>query len=76
MMAALKRLLWLDRVKPITHSDVEPAEPEPMQAREVRDAQVHLLTQVMAVERASWQIRQELAGNALDIVSGERQQHG
>ncbi|RWX72616.1 hypothetical protein [Mesorhizobium sp. M2A.F.Ca.ET.039.01.1.1] len=71
MMSSLKRLLWLNRVEPVTHNDVPPAPREPDKEREIKAAQAALAHQLLSVGRTSWEIRQELAGNVLSIVSGD-----
>ena len=71
MIPTLKRLLWLNRVRAITHLDVQPAPRDEMKEKQVRAAQVKLVQELMGVERASWRVRQELAGQALKIVSGD-----
>lgn len=70
MMAFLKRALS-SRVDPVTHTDVSPADRDHAKEREVKDALRDLAQSVVSYERKSWQVRQELAGNALKIVSGE-----
>lgn len=70
MMAALRRLLRVSP-RPITHTMVQPQKQHPTKEAEIRDAQASLVKDVMRAERRSWEIRQELAGNVLSIVSGD-----
>lgn len=72
-MMALRKLFWLNKVKPVTHNDVPPAAREPGKEKEIKAATTQLVQEVMAVERRSWEIRQELAGNVLEIVAGAHQ---
>ena len=71
MIQALLR--WLrSEVHPITHQDVDPAPGDPEREHQIRAARGEAVGAVMKLERRSWEIRQELAGAALNIVSGER----
>ena len=77
MMALIRRVLGRSTkppcfVSPITHHDVEPAPRDPVKEQEVREAQADLAQALVRHGRRSWEIRQELAGNALNIVSGNR----
>lgn len=71
MYAALKRLLWLNRIEAVTAEDVEPALVDKEQEQEIKTAQVRLIQEVMALERKSWEVREELANNVIHIVSGD-----
>lgn len=68
----IRRLLWLDRVKPITYKDVESAPRDKVMENKIASAHSLLVSEVMAVERSSWYIRRELAENALKLVSGSK----
>ena len=67
----LRRLLWLERVKAVTHLDVEPAARDEGMERLIKASQGRLAKQLVDYERTSWQVRRELAGNVLKIVAGE-----
>ncbi|MGE3305032.1 MAG: hypothetical protein AB7I52_03595 [Rhizobiaceae bacterium] len=69
MKAILRRLLG---VKPSAPLDVPPAPRDPIIENRIKEAQAALAGELLKVGRTSWEIRQELAGNALSIVSGER----
>lgn len=70
MMAFLNRILCT-HVEPATHLNTAPAPRDPQKEVEVRAALNDLSHAKANIERRSWEIRQELAGNALRIVSGE-----
>lgn len=71
MIAFLRRLLDVS-VAPITSNTVDPAEPNYAKERVIKEAVTDLVQAKFAVERRSWEIRQELAGNVLNIVSGDK----
>jgi hypothetical protein len=70
MMAFLNRVLGAN-VEPVTHLNTAPAERDPDKERQVKAALSDLSQAKAAIERRSWEIRQEIAGNVLRIVSGE-----
>lgn len=70
MMTAIRRL-FAGRPAPVTFKDVPPAPRDPEQERRIKEAHSDLVMEIMTVERRSWEIRQELAGNVLNIVAGE-----
>lgn len=72
MMAALRKLFSFDRPEPVTHETVKPAPRDQARERQIRAAHADLVQELMCMERKSWEIRQELAGNVIDIVSGQR----
>lgn len=77
MMAFIRRVLGRSPtphcfISPITPDDVEPAPRDPEKEGELREAQADLAQALVRHGRRSWEIRQELAGNALNIVSGTR----
>lgn len=76
MMAFIRRVFGRSAtpacfVSPITHHDVEPAPRDPVKEQEVKEAQIELAHALVRHGRRSWEVRQELAGNALNIVSGK-----
>jgi len=70
-MAFLKRL-FDTKVDPVTSSDVLPAERNQDKESQIKELVSDLVQAKFAVERRSWEVRQELAGNVLRLVSGER----
>lgn len=70
-MAFLRRLIRPE-VTPVTRRDVEPAQRDAAKELEIKAALSDLVQATVTVERRSWQIRRELAGNVLSIVSGEK----
>lgn len=71
MMAHLKRLFGI-KPSTVTFKDVEPAPRDPDIERRIKEAQAELVQEHLKIGRTSWAIRQELAGNALSIVAGDR----
>ena len=71
MMSFLRSMLGA-HVEPVTHSSVTPADRDDEKEKEIKAAQTDLVHAIISVERRSWEIRQELAGNVLSIVSGEK----
>lgn len=71
MMSFLRNMLDA-HVKPVTHTDVLPADRDDEKEKEIKAAQNDLVHAVINAERRSWEIRQALAGNVLSIVSGDR----
>lgn len=71
MMAFLRKILGAN-VEPVTHENVAPAPRDHEKEREIKVAQNNLARAIVRVERRSVQIREELAGNVLSIVSGDR----
>ena len=69
MMAFLKRA-FSSRVDPVTHLDVDPAPGNPEKEREIISVLGQMAHTVINSERKAWEIREELAGNVLKIVSG------
>lgn len=69
LMRWIRRMLWLDRVQAVTHLDVCPAERDPETERKIRKVHGRLAKEMIDLERASWQVQQELAGGVLKIVS-------
>jgi len=69
MQAWLRRLLWLERVRPITYLDVEPASLDDESSERVREARGQLASVIVDMERTSYQVRRELADNVLKIVA-------
>lgn len=72
MYRFIRKLLWLDRVEPITYKDVDPAPRDKLMENKIASAHSLLVSEIMAVERSSWYIRRELAENALRLVSGRQ----
>lgn len=72
MMARLLKLFAPAKPRPITHETVAPAPGDPEREREIKAAQLGLVQELMRMERKSWEVREELAGNVIDIVSGHR----
>ena len=71
----MKRLLHrLLRVKPstVTFNDVPPAPRDAEMEEKIKVAHADLAGELLKMGRTSWEIRQELVGNALAIVSGDR----
>jgi len=73
-MAFLRRMkrLFDTKIEPVTSDSVEPAAGNHVKESQIRAAVTDLVQAKFGVERRSWEIRQELAGNVLSIVSGER----
>lgn len=69
MMAALRRALWPDKIRAVTHHDVEPTV-DHADERAFKAVQAKQVNALMSMERKSWEVRQELAGSVLDIVAG------
>lgn len=70
MKEKLKR--WLvGECSPVTFRTVRPASRDPAMEDQIRSAHAALVGEIMKAERRSWEIRQELAGNVISIVSGE-----
>lgn len=70
MMAAIRRLLGL---KPAaTFLEVAPAARDPVIEERIREAKTALVKDAMASERRGWRIRQDLAADVLEIISGDR----
>lgn len=69
MKALLRKLLGV-RPSAVTFNDVAPAPRDPEIEKKIKEAQTELVQAKMRSERTSWEIRQELAGSALAIVSG------
>ena len=67
----LKRLFWLTPVKPVTLADVEPAPRDAAKEAEIKAARAEFVGELMNVQRKAWEIRHDLAGSALKVVSGE-----
>ena len=67
-------LNWIfdSNIHPVTSQDVEPSERNHAKEAEIKVVVSDLVHAKFAVERRSWEIRQELAGNVLNLVSGER----
>jgi hypothetical protein len=57
-------------IQPITHDNVDPEPADQDHTEQVRHAHGQLAHVLIDNDRRSWQIRQELASNALTIVSG------
>jgi hypothetical protein len=70
MNRVIKRLLGI-KGKPLTYRDVAPAPRDEEKEQQIKKAQAELVGDLLKVGRTSWQIRQELAGNVINIVSGE-----
>ncbi len=68
----LKRFLWLNRVHAITKDDVEPSPISEYKEKEIQVAQHRMQRESMKLERASWRVREQLAGHVVNIVAGER----
>lgn len=71
MMAALKRILWPEKVRAVTHHDVEPAV-DYADERAFKAVQAKQVDALMSMERKSWEVREHLARNVLAIVSGQQ----
>jgi hypothetical protein len=67
----LLRQLFGGHVEPITHLTVAAADRDESIEAEIKHHRARTAEVVIAAERSSWQIRQQLAGNVLSIVSGE-----
>lgn len=70
-MAFLRRMLS-SRIDPVTHLSVSPAARDITKENQIKAVLSDLAQATVTVERRSWQIRQELAGNVLSIVSGDK----
>jgi hypothetical protein len=57
--------------EPVTFRDVPPAPRPPEKEAEIKRATGRLVGELMAVQRKAWEIRHELAGATLKIVSGD-----
>ncbi|WP_018900439.1 hypothetical protein [Rhizobium sp. 2MFCol3.1] len=66
----VKRMLDT-RIEPVTSDSVAPAERNHAKERQLHEAVTDMVQAKFNVERRSWEIRQELAGNVLSIVSGK-----
>ena len=71
MMASIRKLFGTC-VTPVTHQTVRSAPRDPAKEMEIQAARGDLVKSVMSLERRSWEIRKDLAGGVLRIVSGER----
>lgn len=56
---------------PVTFRDVSPAPRPAEKEAEIKQAHSRLVGELMAVERKAWEIRHELAGQTLKLVSGD-----
>ncbi|MER8959286.1 MULTISPECIES: hypothetical protein [unclassified Mesorhizobium] len=72
-MTSLRKLFWLDRVGPVTHNEVPSAERPAEKEREVKAATSKLIVSAIDLRRKSWEVRRDLAGRVLSIVSGDDQ---
>lgn len=70
-MMAFLRSIFNSHVEPITHETVPPARRDPDMEAQIDAAKTSSYLAMKRVERRSWEIRQELAGNVLKLVSGE-----
>jgi hypothetical protein len=70
-MIAFLNWLFDAKVQPVTSRDVAPSERNEEKEAEIKIAVEDLVHAKFAVERRSWEIRQQLAGNVLRLVSGE-----
>jgi hypothetical protein len=66
----IKKLLGIND-KPLTYRDVAPAPRDEEKERQIKNAQAELVDDMLKVGRTSWQIRQELVGNVINIISGD-----
>lgn len=73
MQTWLRRLLWLNRVRPVTYLDVEPATLEGTSEEQIREARGKLVGAIIDMERASYQVKRELTDNVLRIVARDYQ---
>jgi hypothetical protein len=71
MMAYLKRLFGYPKTGPVTMGSVEtPPEPNPELVRENERATAQMVGSVMAVERKSYEVREELAHRTFELLHG------
>jgi hypothetical protein len=70
MNRVIKRLLGVQD-RSLTFKDVAPAPRDQDKERQIKAAQGALAKDLLKVGRTSWEIRQELAGNVISIVSGD-----
>lgn len=66
----LRQLFWRDKVAPVTHETVMPAELPAESQREVRIITTKAAREVERTSRKAWEARHALAKSALAIVSG------
>lgn len=68
MMAYIKRILGWPKTRPVTMQSVEtPPEPNPSMVRQNAKATAQLTQELLAVERKSWEVREELAHSTLRL---------
>lgn len=66
-----KKVFWRDKILPVTHETVEPAEAPLYKAREVRVMSHKASREIDKTTRKAEHIRHKLAHRALEVVSGE-----